>query len=109
MGGKKKSEKEYGLVGGIVNQKSQKKKEEFLKGTGKRFPFFSKQKQISTNILIENPKTQNKNESNLNLSNKKTQLKVKFHTQIYKRKKKNLPLLVPTIRVVDIWPNSFFM
>ena len=60
--------------------KSQKKKEEFLKGTGKRFPFFSKQKQISTNILIENPKTQNKNKSNLNLSNKKTQLKVKFHT-----------------------------
>ena len=35
----------------------------------------TKQKQISTNILVENPKTQNKNESNLNLSNKKTQLK----------------------------------
>ena len=39
----------------------------------------TKQKQISkieeTNILIENPKTQNKNESNLNPSKKKTQLK----------------------------------
>ena len=53
-----------------------------MKGTGKRFRFFSKQKQIPTNILIENPKTQNKNESNLNLSNKKSQLKVKFHTKI---------------------------
>ena len=35
----------------------------------------TKQKQISkiekTNLLIENPKTHNKNESNLNLSNKK--------------------------------------
>ena len=43
----------------------------------------TKQKQISkiekTNILIEYPKTQNKNESNLNLPNKKkTQLKVTF-------------------------------
>ena len=45
-----------------------------------------KKKQISkiekTNILIEYPKTQNKNESNLNLPNKKkkkkTQLKVTF-------------------------------
>ena len=47
---------------------------------------------ISTNILIENPKTQDKNESNLNLpnnnnnnnnnNNKKNQLKVTFHTQI---------------------------
>ena len=39
---------------------------------------------ISTNILIENPKTQNKNESNLNLPNqeKKKKLKVTFHTQI---------------------------
>ena len=35
-----------------------------------------------TNILIEIPKTQNKSESNLNLSNRKTQSKVKFHTQI---------------------------
>ena len=37
--------------------------------------FKTKQKQISkieeTNILIENPKTQNKNESNLNPFNKK--------------------------------------
>ena len=24
-------------------------------------------------------------------------------------KKKKLPVLVPTIRVVDIWPNSFFL
>ena len=39
----------------------------------------TKQKQISkiekTNILIENPKTQNKNESNLNLPNKKNSIK----------------------------------
>ena len=62
----------------------------------------TKQKQISkfekTNILIENPKTQKKNESNLNLLNKKTQLKVTFYTQTYKiEKKKNVPLsmLVP--------------
>ena len=62
----------------------------------------TKQKQISkiekTNILIEYPKTQNKNESNLNLPNKKTQLKVTFYTQTYKiEKKKNVPLsmLVP--------------
>ena len=38
-----------------------------------------KKKQISkidkTNILIENPKTQNKNESNLNLPNKKNSIK----------------------------------
>ena len=34
------------------------------------------------NVLTEIPKTQNKNESNLNLSNKKTQSKVTFHTQI---------------------------
>ena len=37
--------------------------------------FITKQKQISkieeTNILIENPKTQNKNESNLNQKKKK--------------------------------------
>ena len=44
---------------------------------------------ISTNILIENPKTQNKNESNLNLPNqeKKKKLKVTFHTQIWKMEK----------------------
>ena len=53
----------------------------------------TKQKQISkiekTNILIEYPKTQNKNESNLNLPNKKkTQLKVTFYTQTYKIEKK---------------------
>ena len=35
-------------------------------------------------------KTQNKNKSNLNLTNRKTQLKVKFHTQI----KKNVPVLM---------------
>ena len=35
-------------------------------------------------------KTQNKNKSNLNLPNRKTQLKVKFHTQF----KKNLPVLM---------------
>ena len=84
-----------------------------MKGTGKRFLFFSKQKQISANVLIENPKTQNKNESNLNLSNKKSQLKVKFHTKIsikskisypdLKNRKKKLPVPVPTIQVVDIW------
>ena len=34
------------------------------------------------NILIENPKTQNKNESNLNLYNKKTQSKVNLNTKI---------------------------
>ena len=52
----------------------------------------TKQKQISkfekTNILIENPKTQKKNESNLNLLNKKTQLKVTFYIQTYKIEKK---------------------
>ena len=91
-----------------------------MKGTGKRFLFFSKQKQISKNVLIENPKTQNKNESNLNLSNKKSQLKVKLHTRISIKskisypdlkngKKKKLPVLDPTIRVVDVWPNSFFL
>ena len=47
--------------------------------------FKTKQKQISkieeTNILIENPKTQNKNESNLNPFNKKNKNKKKtFHT-----------------------------
>ena len=46
---------------------------------------------ISTNILIENPKTQNKNESNLNLPNKKkNQLKVTFHTQIWKMEKEKI-------------------
>ena len=47
---------------------------------------------ISTNILIENPKTQNKNESNLNLPNKKKkkQLKVTFHTQIWKMEKEKI-------------------
>ena len=47
----------------------------------------TKQKQISkieeTNILIENPKTQNKNDSNLNPFNqkkKKNSIKVTFHT-----------------------------
>ena len=43
-----------------------------------------KKKQISktekTNILIKNPKTRNKNELNLNLPNKETQLKVMFYT-----------------------------
>ena len=57
----------------------------------------TKQKQISkfekTNILIENPKTQNKNESNLNLPNKKTQLKVTFYTQTYKIEKKMCTLV----------------
>ena len=52
----------------------------------------TKQKLISkfekTNILIENPKTQKKNESNLNLPNKKSQLKVMFYTQTYKIEKK---------------------
>ena len=52
----------------------------------------TKQKQISkiekTIILIEIPKTQNKNKSNQNLPNKKTQLKVKFYTQTYKNEKK---------------------
>ena len=62
-----------------------------MKGTGKRFRFFSKQKQIPTNILIENPKTQNKNESNLNLSNKKSQLKVKFHSKISIKSKISYP------------------
>ena len=62
-----------------------------MKGTGKRFLFFSKQKQISTNVLIENPKIQNKNESNLNLSNKKSQLKVKFHTKISIKSKISYP------------------
>ena len=42
--------------------------------------------------MIEIPKTQNKNESNLNLPNKKTQLKVTFYTQTYKIEKKNVPL-----------------
>ena len=51
---------------------------------------------ISTNILIENPKTQDKNESNLNLpnnnnnNNKKNQLKVTFHTQIWKMEKEKI-------------------
>ena len=48
---------------------------------------------ISTNILIENPKTQNKNKSNLNLPNqkkKKNQLKVTFHTQIWKMEKEKI-------------------
>ena len=40
--------------------------------------FITKQKQISkieeTNILIENPKTQNKNESNLNPKKKKNRV-----------------------------------
>ena len=57
----------------------------------------TKQKQISkfekTNILIENPKTQNKNKSNLNLLNKKTQLKVMFYTQTYKIEKKMCTLV----------------
>ena len=52
----------------------------------------TKQKQISkiekTNILIENPKTQIKKESNLNLPNKKIQLKLPFYTQTYKLRKK---------------------
>ena len=49
---------------------------------------------ISTNILIENYKTQNKNESNLNLPNKKkkkkNQLKVTFHTQIWTMEKEKI-------------------
>ena len=57
----------------------------------------TKQKQISkfekTNILIENPETQNKNKSNLNLPNKKTQLKVTFYTQTYKIEKKMCTLV----------------
>ena len=63
----------------------------------------TKQRQISkiekTTILIEIPKTQNKNESNLSLPNKKTQLKVTFYTQTYKIEKKNvsLSMSVPTI------------
>ena len=52
----------------------------------------TKQKQISkiekTIILKEVPKTQNKNESNRNLPNKKIQLKVTFYTQTYKIEKK---------------------
>ena len=49
-------------------------------------------KKISTDILIENPKTQNKNESNLNLPNqkKKNQLKATFHTQIWKMEKEKI-------------------
>ena len=51
-----------------------------------------KKKQIykieKTNILIENPNTHNKNESNLNLPKKKNQLKVTFYTQTYKIEKK---------------------
>ena len=55
----------------------------------------TKQKQISkiekTKILIENPKTHNKNESNLNRPNKKKiQLKVTFYTQTYKIEKKKM-------------------
>ena len=57
----------------------------------------TKQKQISkfekTNILIENPKTQNKNKSNLNLPNIKIQLKVTFYTQTYKIEKKMCTLV----------------
>ena len=57
----------------------------------------TKQKQISkfekTNILIENPKTQNKNESNLNLPKKKTPLKVTFYTQTFKIEKKMCTLV----------------
>ena len=64
-----------------------------LKKTNKK----KKKKQISkfekTNILIENPKTQSKNESNLNLPNKKTQLKVMFYTQTYKIEKKMCTLV----------------
>ena len=51
-----------------------------------------KMKIENTNIFMENPKTQNKMESkpksNLNLSSKKTQYKVIFHIQIFKKWRK---------------------
>ena len=51
--------------------------------------------------MIENPKTHNKNESNLNLLNKKrNQLKVTFYNQTYKIEKKNVPL---SMLVSAIW------
>ena len=82
---------------------------QILKGTGKRFSFFSKQKQISTNFLIENPKSQNKNESNLNLSNKNSVKSKISYPDLKKWKKKNLPVSILTIWVVDRWPNGFFL
>ena len=63
-----------------------------------------KQKQISkiekTKFLIENPKTHNKNESNLNLPKKKNQLKVTFYTQTYKIGEKNVSL---SMSILAIW------
>ena len=47
------------------------------------------------NNLIENPKTQNKNESNLNLSNQKTQSKVTWQTET-RREKHNLNTKIET-------------
>ena len=53
---------------------------------------------ISTNILIENPKTQNKNKSNLNLPNKKKKKKKKSiksnisYPNLKNGKRKNLPV-----------------
>ena len=58
MGKKKRQGKNRDLLEALLIKKSEE--EEFFKRTGKQFSFFSKQKQISTNILIENPKTQNK-------------------------------------------------
>ena len=55
--------------------------------------------------LFFSPKTQNKNESNLNLSNKKKKktIKSKISYPDLKNGKKKLPVSVPTIQVVDIW------
>ena len=70
----------------------------------------NKQKQISkieeTNILIENPKIQNKNESNLNPFNKKKNKKKHF---IPKSKKWKEKIPEPVSTVVDVWPNGYFL
>ena len=65
----------------------------------------TKQKQISkiekTNILIENPKTHNKNKSNLNLQNKKKSIKSNIlYLNLQNWENKNLPLSISVLTIL---------
>ena len=57
--------------------------------------------------MIENPKTQNKNESNLNPFNKNKKNKKKHFIPKSKKWKEKISELVST--VADVWPNGLFL